>query len=95
MIRYVCERFEGTSLSLSSSISPSLSLPPTAPIPLQKKSHLIMSVNVDGVNRHTGATSNGRLHLIDLAGSERITKVRKTSFHGTSSIYIYIYIYSR
>ncbi|CAN0075535.1 unnamed protein product, partial [Pylaiella littoralis] len=38
------------------------------------RSHLIMSVNVDGVNRHTGATSTGRLHLIDLAGSERISK---------------------
>ncbi|CAM9840016.1 unnamed protein product, partial [Ectocarpus fasciculatus] len=38
------------------------------------RSHLILSVNVDGVNRHTGATSAGRLHLIDLAGSERISK---------------------
>eukprot|EP00904_Undaria_pinnatifida_P006728 jgi/Undpi1/3185/HiC_scaffold_15.g06559.m1 len=38
------------------------------------RSHLILSVRVDGVNRHTGATSAGRLHLIDLAGSERISK---------------------
>eukprot|EP00752_Nemacystus_decipiens_P008634 g7710.t1 len=38
------------------------------------RSHLISSVNVRGVNRHTGATSTGRLHLIDLAGSERISK---------------------
>eukprot|EP00903_Cladosiphon_okamuranus_P012052 g11316.t1 len=38
------------------------------------RSHLILSVNVRGVNLHTGATSTGRLHLIDLAGSERISK---------------------
>lgn len=48
-------------------------------LPSHRQSHLILSVSVRGVNRHTGATSAGRLHLIDLAGSERISKVRSPS----------------
>ncbi|CAM9793738.1 unnamed protein product, partial [Discosporangium mesarthrocarpum] len=37
-------------------------------------SHLILSVLVESLNLHTGNTSRGKLHLIDLAGSERISK---------------------
>ena len=38
------------------------------------RSHCLMSVHVAGTNRVTGATVRGKLHLIDLAGSERIAK---------------------
>lgn len=50
------------------------------------QSHLILSVNVRGVNRHTGATFTGRLHLIDLAGSERVSKVRSYLLCGFSTV---------
>jgi len=36
------------------------------------RSHLILSVLVLGTNKLTAATSMGKLHLIDLAGSERV-----------------------
>merc|ERR1712023_267310 len=36
------------------------------------RSHLVLSVKVCGVNRKTGRQSNGKLNLIDLAGSERL-----------------------
>ncbi|GMI03416.1 hypothetical protein TrRE_jg4398 [Triparma retinervis] len=42
------------------------------------RSHLIVSVNVSGVDKHNGVKSKGKLHLIDLAGSERIGKTDAT-----------------
>lgn len=36
------------------------------------RSHLVLSVYVNGVNTITGAKIHGKLHLIDLAGSERV-----------------------
>lgn len=38
------------------------------------RSHLILSVYVQGKNKLTGVQSMGKLHLIDLAGSERISR---------------------
>jgi len=38
------------------------------------RSHLIVTVRVAGVDKHNGVKSKGKLHLIDLAGSERISK---------------------
>jgi kinesin family protein C2/C3 len=35
-------------------------------------SHQILTVIVDGLSHVTGARSHGCLHLIDLAGSERV-----------------------
>jgi kinesin family protein C2/C3 len=42
------------------------------------RSHLIVSVKVNGVDKHNGVKSRGKLHLIDLAGSERIGKTDAT-----------------
>ena len=42
------------------------------------RSHLIVSVKVNGVDKHNGVKSKGKLHLIDLAGSERIGKTDAT-----------------
>ncbi len=42
------------------------------------RSHLILSVYVAGKNKFTGATSFGKLHLIDLAGSERVGRSNVT-----------------
>lgn len=38
------------------------------------RSHQILTVIVDGVHKLTRARSHGCLHLIDLAGSERVSK---------------------
>jgi kinesin family protein C2/C3 len=38
------------------------------------RSHQILTVIVDGFNAATKASSHGCLHLIDLAGSERVGK---------------------
>mmetsp|Transcript_21188 Transcript_21188/g.42262 ORF Transcript_21188/g.42262 Transcript_21188/m.42262 type:complete len:728 (+) Transcript_21188:162-2345(+) len=38
------------------------------------RSHLILSCYVEATDRHTGTVSRGKLHLIDLAGSERVGK---------------------
>ncbi|GMH84610.1 hypothetical protein TrST_g805 [Triparma strigata] len=38
------------------------------------RSHLIVTVTTAGVDKHNGVKSKGKLHLIDLAGSERISK---------------------
>ncbi len=38
------------------------------------RSHLVMSVVVVGRNLKTGITTTGKLNLIDLAGSERLSK---------------------
>jgi len=38
------------------------------------RSHMILSIYVTAKNLMTGARSNGKLHLIDLAGSERLSK---------------------
>lgn len=37
------------------------------------RSHLVFIVTLDGTNSKTGETSHGRLNLIDLAGSERLS----------------------
>ena len=42
------------------------------------RSHLVFVVRVIGVNRITGATSEGKLTLVDLAGSERVSKTKAT-----------------
>ena len=42
------------------------------------RSHLIVSVKVKGVDKHNGVKCSGKLHLIDLAGSERISKTDAT-----------------
>ena len=38
------------------------------------RSHSILTINVRGANSVDGGASSGRLHLIDLAGSERVSK---------------------
>jgi kinesin family protein C1 len=38
------------------------------------RSHLVMSLRLDGDNELTGASSRGALHLVDLAGSERLSR---------------------
>lgn len=42
------------------------------------RSHLVISIAVLGVNRKTGVRSSGKLHLIDLAGSERLKSTGAT-----------------
>jgi len=38
------------------------------------RSHLILTINVLGVNHELSCKFSSKLHLIDLAGSERIFK---------------------
>eukprot|EP00276_Gloeochaete_wittrockiana_P008853 CAMPEP_0184658688 /NCGR_PEP_ID=MMETSP0308-20130426/26510_1 /TAXON_ID=38269 /ORGANISM="Gloeochaete witrockiana, Strain SAG 46.84" /LENGTH=870 /DNA_ID=CAMNT_0027097865 /DNA_START=48 /DNA_END=2660 /DNA_ORIENTATION=+ len=38
------------------------------------RSHLVLTVYVEGVNKATGIRSTGKLNLVDLAGSERLSK---------------------
>ena len=38
------------------------------------RSHMVLSVFVEGVNRSTSVKTFGKLHLIDLAGSERLAR---------------------
>ena len=38
------------------------------------RSHSVLTVSVDGLHRLTGEAAHGCLHLIDLAGSERVLK---------------------
>jgi kinesin family protein C2/C3 len=42
------------------------------------RSHLVFSVRVEGQNLATGSTTSATLHLIDLAGSERLSKTEAT-----------------
>ena len=42
------------------------------------RSHLLLILNVEGVNKVSNATSYGSLMLVDLAGSERIAKTGAT-----------------
>jgi kinesin family protein C2/C3 len=42
------------------------------------RSHMVFTVYCSGFNRLTGKTSSGKLHLIDLAGSERLSKTAAT-----------------
>ena len=42
------------------------------------RSHLVFSVRVEGQNRSTGTATQATLHLIDLAGSERLSKTDAT-----------------
>ena len=42
------------------------------------RSHSIITVLCRGVNRRDSSTTSGKLHLIDLAGSERISKTDAT-----------------
>jgi kinesin family protein C2/C3 len=45
---------------------------------LSSRSHSILTVTARGRNNLDGATTYGKLHLIDLAGSERISKTDAT-----------------
>lgn len=38
------------------------------------RSHLVLSITVESKNKTTGTTSYGKFHLIDLAGSERLSR---------------------
>lgn len=38
------------------------------------RSHLILTISIDGVNQAANAVTHGKLTLVDLAGSERISK---------------------
>lgn len=38
------------------------------------RSHAVLMISVEGVNTTTDTTTSGRLNLIDLAGSERVSK---------------------
>lgn len=38
------------------------------------RSHLVVTIHVSSLNRHTGHLSNGKLAFVDLAGSERLKK---------------------
>lgn len=42
------------------------------------RSHSILTIQVVGVNKHDESQSFGKLHLIDLAGSERVSKTDAT-----------------
>ncbi|CAN0464364.1 unnamed protein product [Ascophyllum nodosum] len=42
------------------------------------RSHMIFNVRVEGTNVHTGVVTRSKLNLIDLAGSERISKTDAT-----------------
>jgi hypothetical protein len=48
--------------------------PTTHPHPTPNFSHQILTVIVDGYSHVSGNRSHGCLHLIDLAGSERVSK---------------------
>lgn len=45
------------------------------------RSHQILTVIVDGFNTVTKSASHGCLHLIDLAGSERVGKSEASGVH--------------
>ena len=38
------------------------------------RSHLILTISVDGINQAANSVTHGKLTLVDLAGSERISK---------------------
>ena len=40
------------------------------------RSHLIFTININGKNRMNNNNFSGKLHLIDLAGSERLAKTK-------------------
>eukprot|EP01012_Entosiphon_sulcatum_P039254 TRINITY_DN5159_c0_g1_i1.p2 TRINITY_DN5159_c0_g1~~TRINITY_DN5159_c0_g1_i1.p2 ORF type:complete len:805 (+),score=202.62 TRINITY_DN5159_c0_g1_i1:3523-5937(+) len=42
------------------------------------RSHCILTIFVESTNRSSGVATNGKLHLIDLAGSERLSKTHAT-----------------
>ncbi|EDQ84821.1 uncharacterized protein MONBRDRAFT_34521 [Monosiga brevicollis MX1] len=42
------------------------------------RSHLLLEINIHGVNRITGVNSHGKLTLCDLAGSERVGRSQAT-----------------
>ena len=42
------------------------------------RSHLILTISVDGINQAANAVTHGKLTLVDLAGSERISKTEAT-----------------
>jgi hypothetical protein len=66
------------------------------------RSHMVLSVFVEGCNLTTGVKTSGKLHLIDLAGSERLARsgaqVYVYSIHVCVCVcivcmYVCIYIY--
>ena len=42
------------------------------------RSHLILTISVDGINQAANSVTHGKLTLVDLAGSERISKTEAT-----------------
>lgn len=52
------------------------------------RSHCILSVHVEGINRMAGQEVRGKLHLVDLAGSEKLAKSKATGDRLTESLHI-------
>jgi len=52
------------------------------------RSHLILTVFAEGTDRTTKKTTKGKLHLIDLAGSERLKKSKAEGTRRTEAKYI-------
>ena len=52
------------------------------------RSHLILTVNVDCVNHELKMRTQGRLNLIDLAGSERIERSKAEGDRKTEALFI-------
>ena len=46
--------------------------------PCSSRSHLMLKLQVDGIDSVSKATTHGSLMLLDLAGSERISKSEAT-----------------
>ncbi|KAK8969971.1 Kinesin-4 [Platanthera guangdongensis] len=52
------------------------------------RSHSILTIHVQGVDLKSGSTSRGCLHLIDLAGSERVDRSKVTGYRLKEAQYI-------
>ena len=60
-----------------SPLPPTPSLPPSLPL-CSSRSHLLVSIQLEGYNKVSGVVTRGRLTLVDLAGSERISRSEAT-----------------